>query len=53
MKKIIITSVVIGLVLILGISTLVLALIPTGINNKIEKPNEIYISSSLTTATST
>lgn len=50
MKKIIITSVVIGLVLILGISTLVLALIPVGINDKIEKPNEIYITSSLTTS---
>lgn len=50
MKKIIITSVVIGLVLILGVSTLVLALIPTGINNKIAKPNEIYITSSLTTS---
>lgn len=50
MKKIIITSVVVGLVLILGISTLVLALIPVGINNKIEKPNEIYITSSLTTS---
>lgn len=49
MKKIIITSVVITLVLILGISTLVLALIPIGLNDKIEKPNEIYITSSQTT----
>lgn len=50
MKKIIISSVVIGLVLILGITTLVLALIPIGINNKIDRPNEIYICSSQTTS---
>lgn len=50
MKKIIISSVVIALVLILGITTLTLALIPIGINNKIERPNEIYICSSQTTS---
>lgn len=49
MKKIITTSIILGLVLIIGISTLVLALIPIGINDKIGKPNEIYIASSQTT----
>ena len=48
MKKIIISSVVLALVLILGITTLALALIPIGINNKIDRPNEIYICSSET-----
>lgn len=50
MKKIIISSVVIGLVLVLGITTLILALIPIGINNVIDRPNEIYICSSETTS---
>jgi hypothetical protein len=36
------------LVLLIGITTLVLALIPIGINDKIARPNEIYICSSQT-----
>ena len=43
MKKIIISSVIIVLVLIVGITTVVLALVPTGLNNTIKKPNEITI----------
>lgn len=50
MKKIIITSIVVALVLIIGITTLTLALIPVGINNNIERPNEIYICSTDTKA---
>lgn len=50
MKKIIISSVVVALVLILGITTLTLALIPIGINNKIDRPNEVYICSSQTSS---
>ena len=50
MKKIIICSVVVALVLILGITTLTLALIPIGINSKIDRPNEIYICSSQTSS---
>ena len=42
MKKIIICSISIGLVLILGVSALVLALIPVGQNNLIDAPNKIY-----------
>lgn len=43
MKKIIITSVIIGLVLCLGITTLILGLVPVGMNNKVAVPDEIYI----------
>lgn len=42
MKKVIICSISIGLVLVLGIATLVLALIPVGQNNLIDAPNKIY-----------
>ena len=43
MKKVIICSVSIGLVLVLGVAALILALIPVNRNSIIEKPNEIYI----------
>lgn len=43
MKKVIICSVSIGLVLVLGIAALILALIPVNRNSIIEKPNAIYI----------
>lgn len=43
MKKIIISSVVAGIVLIIGIATIVLALVPTGMNSTIQMPNEITI----------
>lgn len=52
MKKIIICSVAVALVLILGITTLVLALVPIGINNKIDRPNEIYVCSKATSGSS-
>ena len=43
MKKIIITSVIVGLVLLLGISTLILGLIPVGMNDKVNVPDDVYI----------
>ena len=43
MKKVIICSVSIGLVLVLGVAALILALIPVNRNSIIEKPNAIYI----------
>ena len=43
MKKIIISSVVMVLILIVGVTTIVLSVVPTGINNVIERPNEITI----------
>ena len=43
MKKIIIGSIVIGLVLIIGITTVILAIVPTGLNDVIERPDEITI----------
>lgn len=43
MKKIIITSVIVGLVLLLGISTLILGLVPVGMNDKVNVPDEVYI----------
>lgn len=48
MKKIIISAVSIALILAIGITTLVLALIPTGFNDTIEKPYAIYIMNSQT-----
>ena len=42
MKKVIICSVSIGLVLVLGVAALILALIPVNRNSIIEKPNAIY-----------
>lgn len=43
MKKIIICTVSIGIVLVLGITALVMALVPVGQNNFITKPAEIYL----------
>ena len=43
MKKIIITSVIVGLVLCLGIATLILGLVPVGMNDKVNVPDEVYI----------
>ena len=43
MKKIIISTVVLALVLCIGISALVLALIPVGANDKVEVPHAIYV----------
>lgn len=43
MKKIIISTVVLALVLCLGISALVLALIPVGANDKVQVPHAVYI----------
>ena len=43
MKKIIITSVIVGLVLLLGISTLILGLIPVGMNDNVNVPDNVYI----------
>ena len=43
MKKIIIGSIVTGLILVIGITTIVLALVPTGMNYVIQRPNEIVI----------
>ena len=43
MKKIIIGSISIGLILIIGIATAILAIVPTGLNNVIDKPNEVTI----------
>ena len=48
MKKIIISAVSIALILAIGITTLVLALIPTGFNDSIEKPYAIYVMNSKT-----
>lgn len=50
MKKIIISSVAIALVLCFGIFTLVMALIPVGFNDIVEKPSEVYIYSSKTSS---
>ena len=43
MKKIIIGSIVVGLILIIGIATIVLSVVPIGLNTVIERPNEITI----------
>lgn len=48
MKKVIICSVSIGLVLIIGVAALVLALIPVNKNTIIDLPNRIYIMNQLT-----
>ena len=48
MKKVIICSISIGLVLLLGITALVLALIPVNKNSVIEKPNAVYIINEVT-----
>lgn len=48
MKKVIICSISIGLVLLLGITALVLALIPVNKNSVIEKPNAVYIINDVT-----
>ena len=48
MKKVIICSVSIGLVLIIGVAALVLALIPVNKNTLIDLPNKIYIMNELT-----
>lgn len=48
MKKIIISTVVLALVLCIGISALVLALIPVGANDKVEVPHSIYVYSAET-----
>lgn len=43
MKKIILTSVCVGLLLCIGIATLIMALIPVGLNEQVQVPNQIYI----------
>ena len=43
MKKIIITTVAVAIILCLGISTLVMSLIPVNMNDKVAVPDEIYI----------
>lgn len=43
MKKIIISSIVVGLILILGVTTIILAVVPVGFNQTIARPNEITI----------
>jgi len=48
MKKILVTSIIIGIVLIVGIATLILGLIPVNMNDKITTPNEIYVYSAST-----
>lgn len=48
MKKIIITTVAVAIILCLGIATLVMALIPVGMNDKVAVPDEIYIYTSQT-----
>lgn len=48
MKKVIVTTISITLVLVLAIGSLVLALIPVNKNNTIAKPDEIYIMNKIT-----
>ncbi len=48
MKKIIISSIAIGLALCFGIFALVMSLIPVGYNDIVEKPNEVWIYTSKT-----
>lgn len=43
MKKIVITSVIVGLVLLLGITTLILGLVPVGMNDYVQLPNTVYV----------
>ena len=43
MKKIIITTVAVAIILCLGIATLVMSLIPVNMNDKVAVPDEIYI----------
>lgn len=48
LKKIIICSVAIALILCIGVFTLVMALVPVGYNDIVEKPTEVYIYNSKT-----
>ena len=48
LKKIIICSVAIALILCIGVFTLVMALVPVGYNDIVEKPTEVYIYNSNT-----
>ncbi|MBQ9792191.1 MAG: hypothetical protein IJW32_00390 [Clostridia bacterium] len=43
MKKIIITTVAVAIILCLGIATLVMSLIPVNMNDKVAVPDDIYI----------
>ena len=43
MKKIVITSVIVGFVLLLGITTLILGLVPVGRNDYVQLPNTVYV----------
>lgn len=48
--KLIIISVVVSLILCMGVSILVMALVPVTNNDRINKPNEVYIYSSKTSS---
>ena len=43
MKKIVITSVIVGIVLLLGVTTLILGLLPVGMNEYVQLPNTVYV----------